>query len=125
MTINASLLPEKPIDTSTAHQKALLIRKFEEADSPYTRKYGIPILQTTMIGDLRVHPEGEGNIGHIIMRDGKFYLYSTYEFDIRRAREAYADGTALFSTIVAAPTVQGLWWFDPGSRGHIGDHTMP
>lgn len=124
MTINARLLPEKPIDTSTAHQKALLLSKFEEADSPYVREHGIPVLHTILVGG-RIPPHGDGRPAHLIMRDGKFYLYSTYEFNINNSREAFADGTALFSTIVAAPTVQGLWWFDPGSRGRIGDHTMP
>lgn len=109
-------------DTSTAHQKALLLSKFEEADSPYVREHGIPVLYTTISGDFRVHPEGEGNTGHLIMRDGKFYLYYTYEFDIRCAYEAFADGTASFRTIISS---QPIWWFDPGARGHIGDHTMP
>lgn len=69
-------------DTSTAHQKALLMKMFD-TDDEYIHRKGVCVYINTSL-----------RLGFIRLEEGKFYYYD-YRSRARKSKiEVYADGTS-------------------------------
>lgn len=94
-------------DTSSAHQKALLISKLN-ANDPYIKAYGVHVLYTHQADKHRLDTAIGVFAAHVKMVDGKFYIYTGYRLEVP-AQEVFADGTFV-GYLDRNDT--SLWWYD-------------
>lgn len=103
----------KTEDTSTAHEKALLIKMLSAGDR-YTRKFGIPVIYKIRIvpGSWSVQRGKNPYQGNLKLVGGKFYVHSSWDFDYKTAMEVYANGTA--ADVETSPfRTETRWCIDP------------
>lgn len=97
-------------DTSTAHEKAILVSKLSR-DDPYVKKHGIGVLYTHEAA--KYDRFGKGVVGvysaRLQMKAGKFYITTRWDQPAEVSQEVFADGS--FSGLFQAIS-ESKWWYD-------------